>query len=187
MESSELNPGRPPERLDVRALAKAGGMLHGRIPLNALPRLEDELHPQPVKAVAEAVEWAATGEMRADVHGLNTEIWLRLQIETTLPLQCQRCLESVETPVAVDRWFRFVADEATAELLDDDSDEDLLSLEAPLSLLELIEDELLMSLPLVPMHEICPTAVRMQAADPGASPAEAERPNPFAALAQLKK
>ena len=33
-------------------------------------------------------------------------------------MTCQRCLTTVELPLQVDRWFRFVADEATAEALE---------------------------------------------------------------------
>jgi uncharacterized protein len=52
-----------------------------------------------------------------------------------------------------------------------------------------LEDELLMALPLVPMHEECPVAPRLQAGDLRDSDATGEpgeNPNPFAALAQLK-
>ena len=69
----------------------------------------------------------------------------------------------VDELLEVDRWFRFVADEATAELEDDDSEEDVLALEPRPDIAQLVEDELLMAMPLVPMHETCPVAVPMQA------------------------
>ena len=89
----------------------------------------------------------------------------------------------------MDRWFRFVANEAAAEAEDDDCEEDLLALEPRPNLHELLEDELLMELPLVPMHEVCPVLVVMQAADPGVGHAddEPQRRPPFAELARLKK
>ena len=117
-------------------------------------------------------------------------VWLHLQAQLTLPLTCQRCLGPVATPLVVDRWFRFVADETTAAAEDEDSEEDVLALEPRPSLLELIEDELLMELPLVPMHEVCPEspAALAGAADVPADEApESMRPNPFAGLARLKK
>jgi uncharacterized protein len=83
--------------------------------------------------------------------------------------------------------FRFVADEATAAAEDDESEEDLLVLMPELNIFELIEDELIMSAPLVPMHETCPTEVPMSAVDEAFEEALEARPNPFAALAQLKK
>jgi hypothetical protein len=52
--------------------------------------------------------------------------------------------------------------------------------------LALVEDELIMALPFVPRHEICPEAVVMAVSDPEVDAAQ-ERPHPFAALAGLKK
>ena len=43
----------------------------------------------------------------------------RLAVRATFPMTCQRCLAPVDVPLEVDREFRFVADEATAEALDD--------------------------------------------------------------------
>jgi len=50
----------------------------------------------------------------------------------------------------------------------------------------LLEDELLMALPLVPMHETCPVTPVFSAGDAAVEAAEA-KPNPFAVLGQLKK
>ncbi len=52
--------------------------------------------------------------------------------------------------------------------------------------LSLVEDELILSLPLVPRHEVCPEHLPSQVEDE-AFEAASERPNPFAALAALKK
>ncbi len=104
-----------------------------------------------------------------------------------VPLACQRCLAAVGTELLVDRWFRFVADEATAEAQDDDSEEDLLALEPRPDLADVIEDELIMALPLVPMHERCPAShAALQAVRPDENPSETGRPHPFAALEKLK-
>jgi len=51
----------------------------------------------------------------------------------------------------------------------------------------LIEDELIMSAPIVPKHEICPSSVTLSVADEAFEEALAAKPNPFAALAQLKQ
>ena len=50
----------------------------------------------------------------------------------------------------------------------------------------LVEDEVLLAMPLVPRHEVCPVKVKMAAADIDFE-APVEKPNPFAMLAQLKK
>jgi uncharacterized protein len=51
----------------------------------------------------------------------------------------------------------------------------------------LIEDELLMALPLVPRHEACPAGLKMAVADPNFDAQEPEKAHPFAALAKLRR
>jgi uncharacterized protein len=113
--------------------------------------------------------------------------WIHLDATVTLPLVCQRCLQPVDTPLQADRWFRFVADEETAALEDEEAEEDVLVSSHDFDLRELVEDELLMDIPFAPVHEVCPAPVPMSAADPDFDAAGQERPNPFAALEALKK
>ena len=64
----------------------------------------------------------------------------------------------------------------------------LVHLAAQLGVLHcLLEDELLMALPLVPMHDECPVLPAFSAGVIDVPGDVAEKPNPFAALAQLKK
>lgn len=176
-----------PRRLDMRAFAQAAASLHGEEPLSAFPRVRAEATLDDGVALA-PVSWRAQGEMRPAAHGGMPDVWLHLQAEARVPLTCQRCLAPVETPLTVDRWFRFVADEAAAEAQDDDCEEDLLALEPRPDLHDVLEDELLMELPLVPMHGTCPEPVSMRTADAQDIPEAAQpRKNPFAELAKLKK
>jgi uncharacterized protein len=55
------------------------------------------------------------------------------------------------------------------------------------NLAELVEDELLMALPVAPKHDVCPQPVKLQAADADFVDAPEEKPNLFAVLEQLKK
>jgi len=172
-----------PDRLDVRAFAQAGASLSAEEPLEDFERLAAERHagepaPGPLR-------WRATAELRAGLPGAEPSPWLHLQADVTVPLTCQRCLGPVPTVLQVDRWFRFVADEATAEREDEESEEDVLSLEPRPSLRALVEDECLMELPLVPMHDTCPAPVRLQD-ERGVEPAP-ERENPFAQLQRLRR
>jgi len=50
-----------------------------------------------------------------------------------------------------------------------------------------LEDELLMALPVVPMHEHCPGQMAQLPGEGQGDSVEVERPNPFAVLARLKK
>ena len=62
----------------------------------------------------------------------------------------------------------------------------VLALSRSFDAIELIEDELLLSLPLVPRHEVCPVPLPRPVDDLSHAEGD-ERPNPFAALAALKK
>ncbi len=171
------------QRLDVKAFAQAGAKLAGHNSLLKYERLALEakgLHPDLL------VDWQAEGELRTALGGMS-QVWLHLKVRASFPMECQRCLTPVDIPLEVDRAFRFVADEATAEALDDESEEDLLAMSREFDLRELIEDELLMALPVVPKHDECPTAVPLASSDDDFEEASAVKPNPFAALAGLRK
>lgn len=175
-----------PERLDVRALARAGDRLEGETPVNQCERLLAELASTQV--TVPLIHWSAQGEWRERLGGAG-QCWLQVTAQVRLPLVCQRCLGPVEMHLEVERTFRFVSDEATAEREDEDAEEDVLVLSPQFDLIGLIEDELLMALPLVPRHEPdCPSPVQLSVQDAGFEEAQSEgRPHPFAALAQLKR
>jgi uncharacterized protein len=127
------------------------------------------------------VHWQARGELRPQSGG-TAEVWLQLKADVRLALCCQRCLAPVEETVALDRSLRFVADEQQAAALDAELEDDVLALERVLDLRELVEDELLLALPLVPRHAQCPEPLPL---GDDQEPAD-ERSNPFAVLAGLK-
>lgn len=170
-----------PHRLDVRAFAQAGGSLQGSEALAQFARIEQSGTGDGVPGL---VQWSAHGEVRDD-HAAEPQLWLHLQARAEVALTCQRCLGPLKMPVLVDRWFRFVADEATATAQDEVCEEDILVLVPDFNLHALIEDELLLELPYIPRHEACPVQGPMSVADPGIAEPE-PRPNPFAALAGLK-
>lgn len=173
-----------PRRLDVAAFAADRGEMAGHWPLAALDRLAGSvLGAEPPEA---PVHWQAQGDSRP-VTGSEPELWLRLSAQACVSMRCQRCLGALPVPLDVDRWIRFVGDAAQAEALDAELEDDVLELQRQMDLLELIEDELLLALPLVPRHEgACPQPLPM-ASSAGEAAAEDAPPHPFAALAKLKK
>jgi uncharacterized protein len=132
------------------------------------------------------VDYSIEGNVQTDASGV-AEPWISLSANTSLMLTCQRCLSPVDVAVAFDRQFRFVANEELASIEDEESEEDVLVLSKTFNLLELIEDELLMAMPPAPKHDVCPKAVKLQAADPDFVDVPLEKANPFAVLQQLKK
>lgn len=167
--------------LNVAQLCQDEGRLAGQWPLLGMTRLHDSLFEASDAAVA--VEWSATGTL-LPARGGEPEVWLHLQATAPVALQCQRCLQTVAQTLVVDRRLRFVRSEAEAERLDEVSEDDVLVLAPRLDLHELVEDELILVLPLVPRHDgPCPNPLPMPADD---LQDEEPAPNPFAALAALR-
>jgi uncharacterized protein len=171
-----------PRRLDVHRFAEAGAELGAEEPLRAFRRLAAETQPADTEPL---VRWSARGELLNPRH-VQPEVWMHLEAAARLPLLCQRCLRPVDVELAVDRSFRFVADEATAAAEDDAAEEDLLALSRSFDLPALVEDELLMELPVAPRHDACPEPVKMSVTDADFEAANAERENPFAVLGRLR-
>lgn len=173
-----FNPGR----LDVAEFSQARAQLSGLDLLQKYERLLKELRASEVDL---KIEWMAEGErLRAADGAIRPALHLRASAE--LPMTCQLCMSEALVPVDVDRHFIFVESEEAAAELDDVSDEDILVLSTEFDLFGLIEDELLMALPLVPRHDVCPEAPPLSAQDPDFDAAMQDKPSPFAALATLK-
>lgn len=170
-----------PLRLDVAALARDGATLSGEWAMADLARLQQSQNA-PQDWTQPAVVWSARGERRA-VAGGTPEIWLHLQARAPVWLECQRCLMPYRVDLAIDQPIRFVAGEDRAQALDEEIEEDVLALSAAFNLRALVEDELLLALPIVPRHDVCP---ELPAAPEPAQEQAAPRENPFAALASLK-
>ena len=169
--------------LDIQAFAESARPCSGRDLLSNYERLIEETQGL---GADNPVEWSVQGALRADQTGAS-QAWLHLTLAASLPLTCQRCLGPVEQALAVDRWFRFVETEALAEAQDDEAEEDVLVTSRQFNLAGLIEDELLMALPLVPRHDTCPAGLKMAVADPDFDEQVTEKVHPFAALAKLRR
>lgn len=167
-----------PTALDLPALCRHGAEFDGELPLARMERLA-----QALAAVTDgAAGWSAQASL-VPVTGGDPEMWLTLQARAEVPLQCQRCLQALTETLTVDRRFRFVRSEEEAAELDEESEDDVLALPARLDLLALLEDELILTLPIVPRHEVCPQPLPQ----PAVEPEEEAAPHPFAALAALRR
>ena len=171
-----------PFRLDVVEFAKEAGELRGRWPLAGFDRVADSALPGAPVTDADEVVWSARGEQR-QLRGGDAQTWMHVSAATHVSLECQRCLKPVDVPLQIERNFLFVHGEDAAAQLDTDSDDDVLAITRALDLHELIEDELLLAMPIVPRHEVCPEPLVVADDE---EPLD-EKPNPFAALASLKR
>ena len=105
---------------------------------------------------------------------------LQLYVQGVLQLSCQRCLEPFEFELDIASSFLIVPDEGAIPSSEDESDdEDYLVAEAHMQVIDLIEDEILLALPLSPKHEIerCGASGKLN---------ELKKPSPFAVLQGLK-
>ncbi len=178
--------GLDPQRLAIEQFAHDGGELEGAWPQAGFSRLASSTLVD--GGPPADVVWSARGEERRVAGGL-PQTWLQLDVATTVTLQCQRCLQPMSLPLHIGRDFRFVRDEAEAASLDEDSDDDVLAAGRWFDLRALIEDELILALPVVPRHEECPQplAVPDSVSALDDEIADDAAPNPFAALAALRR
>ncbi len=153
---------------DAFAFARDSRVLEGTLAIAELERLHDLL-----TEVAGDVSWRLEG-----FKGERGELLLQLTVSGRVSLACQRCLETIVFDLDVDSLLEIVPAslDLSQEELEDDT-RDFLPVDGELEVGELIEDEILLTLPVAPRHEKCGLP---EAADAG------ERINPFAALAGLK-
>jgi len=169
--------GPIPPHIDPRKLADRAATLEGEWPLVQFSRLCEQL-------VSDAGSVQARLEFGRDEQGL---IVMRGNLEVEVQMVCQRCLEPVLLPVHSEFVYAVLREGASAEGLPKAYDALELG-EDPLDLLELVEDELLLALPIVPAHDPddCQHPAGFAAA-PEPSVEEVPRSNPFDVLAQLKR
>jgi len=173
--------------IDTHEFCRRADDAHGRVPLASLQRLASLL-----AAPEGELEWGLTGRSALSADG-SRQAFLELRLDAHPIMRCARCLEPVAVTLSEQRAYRLVGDEAQAAQEDADDDEyDVLVASRRFNLDELIQDEAIMALPAVPRHERCESpAVSVTPDDqaPPDSPSEpgAERSNPFAVLAGMKR
>ncbi|HET6435152.1 MAG TPA: YceD family protein [Xanthomonadaceae bacterium] len=171
--SPDVPESRVPEVLDAWRMVAARRSFEGSLPLASLPRLRDGLC-EPEGRVGYGIGF--------DRDNLGIA-YAELRIDAELPLQCQRSLQRFLLPVKVVQRLGLVRDEADEAALPEGYEPLLVPEDGALRPAELVEDELILALPVVPLA-------------PGSEPLEHEwsppeeeaaKAGPFAALAALKK
>lgn len=151
--------------IDGFGFARAGKSVAGVLGLTDMPRI------------------AESGCSRANVSytvrgGMNSrgKPSLVVQASGEVELVCQRCLEPVALPLEVDSDLELCSDEVEIATAEDDIDRVLAG--DAMNVASLVEDEVLLALPMAAKHETCKPAVG------GAVGAQRSA---FAVLAGLKK
>lgn len=156
--------------IDGPEFARRDNRAAGSVAVRDLPRVIEYL-----VSSEGALDCKLTGGRSQDGGG---HFELHLNVRGELLLRCQRCLEALKFPLKLDKRLRLVT--SVADWPEDDvEDEDFDAVEASKEMLvgTLIEDEILLALPISPRHEICSTPQQ------GGSKEDA---SPFAVLRQLK-
>ena len=160
------------QTIDSFELANSGGRLEGEVAVAQLPRLADLVASTP-------------GGLRYQISGLIDNEGFPaadLHLNARLQLICQRCNSPLEFKLDRTTRFRFVANEEELNALpiDDDENEAIVG-SRNLNVRDWIEDEAILSLPLVPRHDACSAPLGLES-----DPRTLAPPNPLAALLELR-
>jgi len=174
-------PERFPTTVNPWRLAEGQQSLAGSIPLCQLQRLCEFLHFE--GAASDAPE-----KVRFDAsfgRGSNRRPALRLRVMAKLPMLCQRSLQAYSEKIDREVELTLIDAEASKdgrENFDDGTDSVLVDSKL-MALAVVVEDELLMSLPLIAVNPECP---RMEYHCEDENYTEPEQKSPFADLAKLR-
>ncbi|BBB26204.1 YceD family protein [Amphritea japonica] len=163
-----------PKKIDPRKLAERGVRIEGQADVSLLPNLVTMLTD------SQAV-------ISVDLQFDNDELRIRTikgSAQGKVSMTCQRCLEPVEIEVEAKFNLAVAPTEEHAKKLPKYYDP--LIVEDDLELLPMVEEELILSLPIVPYHDDC--SVQTSFGDEATADTETDfdKPNPFSVLASLK-
>jgi uncharacterized protein len=150
--------------------AKRMQVLEGEVPMDSFQRL---------KALLDMSGLNAESKVAYKLVGQSNKLQppsLHLEIDASLPMLCQRCLEGLHVPIKLE--FDYLISEEMPESLDESDDADWVEASVDMDLQALIEDELLIALPIAPLHASQCKQLKLEVGD---------RINPFSVLKSLKK
>lgn len=160
--------------LDAFEFSRLNERREGQAAIADMSRLAEELTEK-----SGSLNWSLQGG--SDKFGHSQ---LTLSVSGMVQLRCQRCLAPFVFDIASESMLILAKNEASAdeidELLADDTIDVIVGSKA-LNIIELIEDEALLALPLSPKHLICPDAAELDAL------MKVKQDSPFASLKNLKQ
>lgn len=153
---------------DPFRFAAEGRRIDAEVEVAKLERLADSLAD-----VAGALRFSIEGSLDDERRSR-----LRLVVGGVLTLRCQRCLGGLEWPVGIEVMLQPVraGEEIPDEELEDD-EIDALEVGNDLDVIALVEDEVLLALPIAPRHDDC---------QPPRPDGGVQKESPFAGLAALR-
>ncbi len=176
-----------PAQIEPFKWAELGFSWTGRVPLTRFKRVAaDVVPPYDLHSIQLDCKLSVDDRRVA---------WLDATLNANLPLICQRCLEGVAFELDLDVHLALLSDERFVDRLgrDKDSVDYVILSEAQVAhgesidVIDLLEDEILLALPLSAKHDDCELKV-VAAGEGVVDPTVVTQPkrNPFASLAGLK-
>ncbi len=175
-----MKTGALPKQLDLRGLAARGVHIEGTVSPEDLPRLADS-------GIAIVESGSAAFDFRRDEEARYV---VAVRVEAKLVMRCQRCLSDMEVPVKSASLMACVWTDEEAAALPATYEPLLVDDTADLS--DIVEEEILLAIPVSPIHEKeCKSAGQRAAletdtGEPAAVDETGERDSPFAVLERLK-
>lgn len=160
--------------IDTLNLSGGPQFVEGQVLSGELTRLVQDFPAQGDSAI----QWS----LSASIDNVNRRV-LEVRAQGSVVLECQRCMKPFVWPVDISNMVEVVTDEAQLEDDGDADGPDRILCNGRLDALGLVEDELILSIPYVPMHDVCPDTLELSTGEPMPE----SRPSPFAVLGELKK
>lgn len=151
--------------IDGPRFALAREVVTGALAIEDLPRLAE------MGCEAAALQYAVRGGDSAEGRAA-----LGVEVRGALRLTCQRCLGAFEFPLAATSTLELADSQTEIDAADDERDRVLAS--KSMDVAAIVEDEVILALPMVPMHASCEAAV---------AHAAGKEASPFAVLAGLQE
>ena len=159
--------------IDAFEFCRLGERREGRVAVADLPRLSAECVDTAVM-----LEWTLQGGIGALGYPRRT-----MSVSAAVQLVCQRCLLPFSFEMRTESVLFLASSEQQADEIEDqlgDEEIDVIVGSKAVAILDLIEDDALLALPLSPRHEVCPGASALEVLKEG-------KPSPFAALKKIRQ
>ncbi|MDH5472778.1 MAG: YceD family protein [Gammaproteobacteria bacterium] len=163
-----------PKYLNFTRIADKGGEIQGKWPISELPRLK-ELLVNDAGEVEVEMKLGRQGKFR----------YVTGTIAGMLAVTCQRCMQPMDLPLNTEFKLALVQTEEQADQLPDEF-EPLLADEDKISVPDLLEEEMLLAIPLVALHDTdCSDYLLEQKKWQAENESVQEKKNPFSVLKDL--
>jgi uncharacterized protein len=151
--------------IDGLQFARGGLEVGGVLGMEKLRRLAE------MQGSTDGLEYRVRGGINDDANPC-----LRISVSGEVQLTCQRCLGPLTVPLATDAELVLSESEREIQQAEDEVDRVLAS--RAMDVAQLVEDEVILALPMIARHEDCAPAQDV--------PTSELRPSPFNVLAGLK-